>query len=96
MTWSHRRLLKSCQQILPSRRSVTLKPKSGLGGPASPPPDLRSEKFLILNDWGYTDLTLVTGVPIPKRLKMNVAKGGSPHEGKFEVVVLGDGRAGGK
>lgn len=36
----------------------------------------RSEKFLILNDWGYTERTLVTGVPIPKRLKINAQKGG--------------------
>jgi hypothetical protein len=39
------------------------------------PPDLRSEKFLLLSDQGYTGLSLVTGAPIPKRLKM-MRKGG--------------------
>jgi len=40
-------------------------------------------------------MTLVTGVPIPERLKMN-PKQEAPNEGKFGVVVLWDGRAGGK
>jgi hypothetical protein len=35
------------------------------------------QKLLILNDWGYADMTLVTGVPIPERLKMNAQTGGS-------------------
>jgi hypothetical protein len=45
--------------------------------------------------WVTAHKTLVTGVPIPERLKMNAQTGG-PNEGKFAVVVLGDGRAGGK
>jgi hypothetical protein len=39
------------------------------------PPDLRSEKFLLLSDQGYTGLSLVTGAPIPKRLKMMRKRG---------------------
>jgi len=41
----------------------------------TPPPDLRSEKFLLLSDQGYTGLSLVTGAPIPKRLKMMRTRG---------------------
>ncbi len=78
MTWPRfAGLLKSCQQTFSSRPSDPLKPKSGLVRPPSPSPDLRSKKLLILNDWGYTDPTLVTGVPIPNGLKMSAKRGTS-------------------
>jgi hypothetical protein len=44
---------------------------------------------LILNDWGYTDRTLVTGVPIPKRLKMNAQKGGLRMKASLGLLFLG-------
>ena len=63
--------------------------KIGLGWATLAPQDLRSEKFLIRNDWGYTDPTLVTGVPIPKRLKMNAQKGDLGMKASLGLLFLG-------
>ena len=63
--------------------------KIGLGWATLAPQDLRSEKFLIRIDWGYTDPTLVTGVPIPKRLKMNAQKGDLGMKASLGLLFLG-------